>query len=119
MYLSDIESKVNASIRPEEVYGRMLALAVETIELSAEHKRRASYSPCECPYCAAIKVYVRAKIRCKRLRDRDDLFLSRMIHVPSNIDIHNAEQAVVVARAWKEAAKTQITMPALLIDDST
>ncbi len=115
MLLSDIEARVNSLIRPEQVFSRMLGLALETVELSAEHKRSASYSPCECPYCAAIKVYVRAKIRCKRLTADNWVYTSRLTCY-SEIDVHNAEQAVKAARQKKEEAKVQMAFPALLND---
>ncbi len=113
MLLAEIESKVNASIRPEQVFNRMLGLALETVELSAEHKRQASYSPCECPYCAAIKVYVRAKRSFKYMQD-GRYFSSRL--TPTEMDLHNAERRLVAARQTKECAKTQMAFPALLVE---
>lgn len=113
MLLAEIDSRVNAAIRSDQVFNRVLALAIETIELSDEHKKAASYSLCQCPYCAAIKVYVRAKRSFKYMQG-GHYFLSRL--APTEMDIHEAEQRMIAARKIKDLAKAQTVYPILLAE---
>ncbi len=71
MISSDIDRLIDRSISSGMVISRMLDLMSLTGAASepdaylmariAAHKRRADRSSCMCPYCSAIKTYVRAK----------------------------------------------------------
>lgn len=65
-----INNQVDAAISTDMVIARLFDLVESLVPLSDEHKRAASYSACQCLYCAAIKRYVRAKIRVHRI-ERD------------------------------------------------
>ncbi len=94
-----IVERANAQITSGMVIERMIALmsqlpeSVPTESMSwriAEHKRRATWSSCMCPYCAPIKAYVSLKLLMRRIerqfdnaptgamRDRLDMLTSQL-----------------------------------------
>jgi hypothetical protein len=72
-------------------------------ELVAEHKRRATYSSCYCPYCAAIKTYVSAKLQVRRIEREDNH--DTHIGSPRVQRLEMATRRLDSAWAVKEAAK--------------
>ncbi len=115
MISSDISQLIDRSISPDMVIERMLDLMSLTgaagepdaylIARIAAHKRRADRSSCMCPYCSAIKTYVRAKLWLRYIqRDYDTwpLGYSRA----SDRVLAEANMRLVAANAAKDYAKT-------------
>lgn len=127
MTSSDISQAVGAAITPSMVIERMIEMLNEPIvgfsatiltfdeppsdpgiDRIKEHKRRADRSACGCPYCAAIKTYVGAKLLVRRL-DRyaiDDYGPRAMTDMSGTSRMQAALRRLVDATRLKDQAKT-------------
>ena len=65
-------SKINQEVE-EEVNRRQAEIIGSVFDsLKSKHAKRAQFSNCDCSYCVALRRYVAAKLRARRLQFRTD-----------------------------------------------
>lgn len=106
----DIQSRAEALILPSDVMIRLVELAERAfVGMDAgaikEHKKRASYSPCRCIYCIAIKAYVRAKIRVHRIDRQHDWDRRGPLGMPHERYLSESVTRLNLTVAVKDGAK--------------
>ncbi len=107
-----ISQLVSQSITPDMVVRRMLDLMAEPttspddwlIDRIAAHKRRADRSLCACPYCSAIKVYVKAKLWLRYIQRDYDTWPSHYSRRHDRM-LAEAQTRLTIATQAKDQAK--------------